>query len=337
MPRSLAHIFRTACSLLSGLFLVLAVACTPSLPPGIMSESHLEDILYDYSLALSMAEHTEVPEGLDREALRYQYVQSVFLHHGVTEAEFDSSMVWYSSEGKRLQAVFQRLNDRLDAEAKTLGVGLSESEVYASYTADGDTANVWNGARIVYLSNQQPDNVMVITLPTDSTYLPGDTYKLSFNANFIPMEGNHNVYAIFSAYYADSSVVSQNQLVSGNHHCELNVKPKPSQDSLQLDRLVVTLYYPPAVAGGTNEYFFMTYPSVLRMHKPKAVEEQAPQDEMMPLDTLSSDSVRLQPDTLGRRLSPLEERDMREQRHDIKIVKERVTRPVRPARTQRRR
>lgn len=332
------HSTRTIGSLLAGLLLLFVVACKPSLPGGILSEGDLEEVLYDYTLALSMADNAPIPEGMDREALRYQYAQKVFQKHGITEAEFDSTMVYYSSEGKRLQTVFQHVSDRLDSEAKALGVGLSESEIYASYTLDGDTANVWNGARIVYLSAHQPDNVLTITLPADSAYLPGDSYKLSFNANFLPSDGAHNAYAILSAYYADSSVVSQTQQIGGSYHCEINVKPKPSQDSLQLDRLVVTLYAPPARESADNTHFYLTFPSVLRIHHPKAPEAKETDDVPLPDDSEDKQEFQVAPeDTAVRRLTPIEERDNREERHDIKIVKERVTRPARPARVVRQR
>lgn len=321
----------------------LCISCKPKIPQGVMSEGKLEDVLYDYSLALSMAEN-ENASGADREAMRYQYVQKVFDKYGITEAYFDSSMVWYAAEGKRLAAIFQRIGDRLDAEAKTLGVDLSETELYASYTIDGDTANVWNGSRIVYLSKYMPDNVKIISILSDSTFLPGDKYKLSFNAHFLPSSGrSHQTYVLFSAYYADSSVVSQTQLVGGDYRVELNLTPKPSQDTLRLDRLVVTLYQPSYSAvsstgssvseDGGNELFYLTYPAVLRIHKEKTEEKSTTistdDGVALPVDTLSSDTLASEPSVVDeRRLSPLEERDLREERHDIEIVKERIIRPA---------
>lgn len=338
MSKSYRTLSRISGSLLLAGILLFVFGCKPTVPVGVPSEGTFEEILYDYTLALSMADNAPIPEGMDREAMRYQYAQKVFEQHNITEAEFDSAMVWYSSEGKRLQAIFQRVSDRLDSEAKSLGVGLSESEIYANYTADGDTANIWNGARIVYLSTHQPDNVLTITLPADSSCMPGDSYKLSFNANFLPSEGPHNAYAILSAYYADSSVVSQTQQIGGNYRCDINVKPKPSQDSLMLDRLVVTLYAPPAREASDHSFFYLTYPAVLRIHKPQTKKHEMKTEDELPTDTLLQDSLLKVPeDTVVRRLSPIEERDNREERHEIDIVKERITRPARPARVIRQR
>jgi len=322
------------------LVLLLAVcSCKPSIPDGVMSESRLEDFLYDYTLALSMADNVTMQEGQDHEMLRYQYTQVVLEEYGISQEYFDSTMVWYSAEGTRLAGIFQRLNERLDAEAKTMGVDMSETEIYANYTEDGDTANVWNSQRIVYLPNYQPDNLMVISIPADSTYLPGDSFKFAFNAHFLPQGNSHMIHALFSVYYADSSVVSQSQVVGGEYKTEINLLPRGRQDSLQPSRLVITLYAPPCSADIPSQLFFMTYPSVLRIHKKvEEVKSQDNSDMIAPSDSLSSDSLQhvvSEVDSV-RRLTPLEERDKREQRHDIKIVKERIQQPrrvVRPARS----
>ena len=254
---------------------------------------------------------------------------------------FDSTMVWYSSEGKRLKSIFERLNERLDAEAKSMGVGMSETELYASYTSDGDTANVWNGDRIVWLSRFQPDNVKTITLPADSTFLPGDIFKLSFDPHFLSPTGLHSVYVLFCAYYEDNTVASQVRMVSGgNYRTEIDILPNLYQNTLQPQRLAITLYTPPLTAGSRDDLFYLTHPVLLRIHTRKPDEKPAETDaEALPVDSISSDS--LSTDTLRlpsepvRRLTPQEERDQREERHDIEIVKERIVRPARPARVRR--
>ncbi len=329
------------CSLIAIFMLAMWSSCKPSTPQGVMSEGRLEDVLYDYMLALSMAENVPTEQGEDREALRFQYTQKVFQKYNISEEYFDSTMVWYASEGKRLKSIFERLNERLDAEAKSMGVGMSETELYASYTSDGDTANVWNGDRIVWLSRFQPGNVKTITLPADSTFLPGDIFKLSFDPHFLSPTGLHSVYVLFCAYYEDITVASQVRMVSGgNYRTEIDILPNLYQNTLQPQRLVITLYTPPLTAGSRDDLFYLTHPVLLRIHTRKPDEKPAETDaEALPVDSISSDS--LTTDTLSlpiepvRRLTPQEERDQREERHDIEIVKERIVRPARPARVRR--
>lgn len=325
-------ILKPAEAILFTLVVFLLGACKPFTPAGVMSEGKLEEVLYDYSLAISMADNSSSTGMDEREALRYQYIQKVFEKHDITEDYFDSTMVWYASEGKRLHAIYQRLNDRLDAEAKTLGVDLSDTEIYANYNnIDGDTTNVWNGSRIVYVSNYQPDNVKTITLASDSTYQMGDSFKLSYVANFLPSAGLHSAYILFSAYYEDNSVISQVHQVGGNYKNEINLIPTSRQDSLIITRLVVTLYAQPTSSQYEPSLFYMYYPSILRIHKAKPLPGTSLDKEdtdTAVLDTLNVDTLDVVRDTLERRLTPLEERDKREKRHDIEIVKERIQKPT---------
>lgn len=322
------------------LAVVLMTACRPSTPSNILSQRVMEDVLYDYHLALAMADNSSQHNqaGSDAEALRYRYTQKVFAKHHITEAEFDSSMVWYSSHYTYFKEVCDKVSARMDADAKTLGIGLSETELYANYRADGDTANVWSGRKIVFLPNVQPDNIAIINFPADSTYLPGDSYKLSFNANFLPSFRGTAVYVLFSVYYKDSTQVSATQYVSGDYKVELNLRPRGEQLNAIPDHLTIQLYAPPSAQGHT--LFFMTYPSVLRMHAEKKSESPVTDAAITgsAVDSLQVDSM-VVTDTLPdqKRLSPLEERNQREERHDIHIVKERVMRPApsSPARVRR--
>ena len=54
------------------LFIALLVACTPQRPSGVLSEGKMEDILYDYHLALAMVQN----EGGD-ETQRFIYKDAV--------------------------------------------------------------------------------------------------------------------------------------------------------------------------------------------------------------------------------------------------------------------
>ena len=112
----------------------------------------MEDILYDYHLALAMSRQKG---GSDLDYNRTLYIQSVFKKYGVTEAEFDSSLVYYYSHAYRLKDIYSEVNQRLSDEANNLGVAVGDINRYSQYSTTGDTANIWN---------QQTD-VMLIPRP----------------------------------------------------------------------------------------------------------------------------------------------------------------------------
>ena len=123
------------------LLLVLVVACKPSVPSEYIQPDDMEDILYDYHVAMAMARQGSKEHDMNREL----YFQSVLRKHGITEAEFDSSLVYYYSHVYRLKDIYTQVNNRLSDEAASLGVAVGEISRYSQYSETGDTANIWKG------------------------------------------------------------------------------------------------------------------------------------------------------------------------------------------------
>ena len=67
------------------------VGCKVKRPDDVISESKMENLLYDYHLAKSMGDNLPYSENY-KKAL---YLDAVFKKYGTTEAVFDSSLVRY--------------------------------------------------------------------------------------------------------------------------------------------------------------------------------------------------------------------------------------------------
>ena len=83
--------------------------CKPSLPDDVLSQGKMEDILYDYHLALAMVQN----EGGD-ETQRFIYKDAVLRKHDVTSAEFDSSMVYYMRHTDKMYTCLLYTSDAAD-------------------------------------------------------------------------------------------------------------------------------------------------------------------------------------------------------------------------------
>ena len=83
--------------------LMLVVGCKPSIPKGIISPGDMEDILYDYHLARAMSNY--VVNNDSREFNETMYFQAMLKKHDVTEAEFDSSLVYYYSRADQFAEI----------------------------------------------------------------------------------------------------------------------------------------------------------------------------------------------------------------------------------------
>ena len=94
-------------------FCAAFASCKPSLPRDVLSKGKMTDILFDYHIALAMAQSED--GGSEKNSLAYR--EAVLKKHDVTSADFDSSMVYYMRHTELLHDVYKDLAERLDKEA----------------------------------------------------------------------------------------------------------------------------------------------------------------------------------------------------------------------------
>ena len=147
---------RVCAIVLAGL-IMLFIACKPGTPSQYIQPDEMEDILVDYYMAQAMAQQANTSQG-EREYNTAMYIEAVLKKHGVTKAEFDSSLVYYYTRADRFDAICKRVSERLDEQALTQGASEGEIGKYAQYNATGDTANVWADRTTAILLPMPPYN-----------------------------------------------------------------------------------------------------------------------------------------------------------------------------------
>ena len=140
----------------------------------------MEDILFDYHVADAMAT-LEYGENADYNARLYKL--GVLKKHGVTEADFDSSMVYYTRHADRLRSIYENLATRMTNEAMALGADANDVNRYQ--IADGDTANIWSQPRNIVMMTEAPYNVVSFHTEADSSYHKGDRFVMAYDAKFL--------------------------------------------------------------------------------------------------------------------------------------------------------
>ena len=302
------------------LMTLCVVGCKPSVPDGIIREKKMEEILYDYHMAMGLA---EAEEG-DVSENRYIRVRQVFDKHHITEAEFDSSMVYWCKRAEVLTKMMRRVSERIDKKAEILGVN-SEQQVhdaYASLGEDGDTANVWKGStfRVVLATTRQ--NVFRFIIPADSTYQRGDTFLWVFTPQMIYSGSRNDVYIQFSVQYENDSVAAVTRTIYDNRPVTMEIGNRLIQKNQRIKQVSGCVYMKPLDKGG----FAMTtlsHIALVRYHQKKVEREQRDTIVAAPVDSVSVD-------TAGRtRLSPHEVRGNEAKERTINIVQEKNTRWVR--------
>lgn len=100
-------IFALTCLLLS------FGACTIR-PRQVLSAGKMREVLYDLHRTDGIMQVKGYNYGHDEDLARYYQV--VLQKHGVTQAEFDSSIVWYTDNPKRFNKIYPPVIKRLQAE-----------------------------------------------------------------------------------------------------------------------------------------------------------------------------------------------------------------------------
>lgn len=300
----------------------LLSACRPGVPSRLIQPDRLEEILYDYHMAQAMAESNTADSLAFR---RYSYVSAVFRKHGVTEAEFDSTMIWYSAHANYLNDIYKRLHERYSAEVALLGAVTGKTDHFAGLDAQGDTANIWPEHSFRVLKPRPLQDRLSFTLAADTTFRRGDVLLWRFDPRYVfPRGGKNEAYVgLYVEYDNDSTAGITRRIYSGNR-----VEIRAGGDSLHDIRAVGGfVYYKPTNAEG-NYLLVLQDMMLVRMHRrPAPADSVAAQPAGMPADSLAvlpADSLRPVPggDTLRRRLSPDELRESRPVEHTIEVVKE---------------
>ncbi len=268
--------------LLLVLFVVaLTAGCKVSKPKGVIDEGRMEKILYEYHLAQA------VSSGGDSTGIKGRaYVLACLRKNGVTEAEFDSSMVWYCQHMEYLQKIYQRIDERYRSELASLGIATNDVNRYSALSTTGDTANVWNSSSFFELSSNGFNNRIVFEVPADTSYKTGDSFMLNFHAEFLQREGRRHGIATLAVQYDNDSVacVTRHFYGSGDNSLAL---PAVSR----VAKRVYGHIYMLSEWNALPRYLFVSRPSLVRMHKVKT-PQQKPGSEHDGSDSTKRDSLR---------------------------------------------
>lgn len=205
-------------------FLACIASCKPSVPVEYLSEKEMENVLYDFHIAEAMANDNSRQDG---DAAMITYREAVFKKHGITAAEFDSSMVYYMRHTKLLHDIYVKLGDRLTAEAQAMGADVSDLNSLGDI-ASSDTVNIWKGPSAMVLSTYRPYNYYSFEVPVDTSFHKGDKLMLNFEAQFLFQEGMRDGVAMLAVTFKNDSVAYSNSSMSSSQSYSIQVEDRDS-------------------------------------------------------------------------------------------------------------
>lgn len=156
-------------------------ACQVKRPDMVISDAKMENVLYDFHIAKAMGEEVPYSESYKR----VLYIESVYRKHGITQADFDTSMVWYARHPDALTKVYEKVNQRLKAERDGINHLIALRDNKPKESSPGDSIDVWRGRHICYLTGTPMDNKLTFTLPSDTNFKDRDTLRWTVRFRFL--------------------------------------------------------------------------------------------------------------------------------------------------------
>ena len=245
--------------------LALLSSCGKEIPDEIIQPSKMEKVLYDYHLTMGMSDNSKNTE---KEA-RKKYI---FQKHGITAADFDSSMVWYTRESQELMSIYENLNKRFKREYEHVERLLeSREEANTRSFASGDTVDVWMKENILWFTKSPLNNRLTFEIKADSTFHPRDAFN--WNMNYYFMAEGEAIMGL-NVIYENDSVIGMTKSITESGPQSIYLHTDSAYNIKSLNGFV---YVPQNQAKQPN----------ILLHKINLTRYHMPE----PTDSLSTDSV----------------------------------------------
>lgn len=196
---------RTVCLTIFTWVLLALSSCKPGPPKGVLSESKMEDVLYDYHLAQGMAAQ-QTPDSTDYYTRFYE--QAVFRKHGVDARTFDFSMQWYTRHTEKLDKIYERLASRNCYDTED-----AQRQPGTAFNVNAkDTIDVWTGKRQVII-NSKENNCFTFAV-ADTAIHAGDILQWNFSVDWHYHDGTRRAEALLLVEYEGDSIMQFCQSVT---------------------------------------------------------------------------------------------------------------------------
>jgi len=243
------------------LLLLMVIGCKPTVPSEYIQPEDMEDLLYDYHMATALAKN-EYSDKMDMK--RNAYFQMVLEKHHVSEAEFDSSLVYYYSHLDRLKEIYGRVSGRIAEEAEKVGASVGDISHYSQYSANGDTANIWTGPTDLLLVPSPLKNRFDFSVKTDTTFRRGDSFMFQFMTEYICQSGSPTAFICICARYANDSIQQfSSRAMSSTGISQLRI---PGNRDLDLQELKGFIYLGNDKFDDPRQLMFVSQIQLIRFH-----------------------------------------------------------------------
>lgn len=190
-------------------------------PKGVVSEKKMRYILVDMHLAEAMI-NTNPQDYRTNEAKKELY-QTVFEKYNLTEAQYDSSLIWY---GKNLDLYMRIYNLALaDVKKQVEAMGDVKPEAVSS---NQDSVDIWMYRKYYEFSPHALSNTILFDFKPAQEYASGSAFILGFQVWGLTPQMKTPIELHFRAAQSDTTIMVKKTIHTNGYH-ELLLETLPTK------------------------------------------------------------------------------------------------------------
>lgn len=185
--------------LVTGLLIVGLAGCTR--PSNVMSNSQMESFLEDMYLMEGSLDQDK-PGLASADSMDYPYYSVLLQKHGITQDQFDSSMVWYVKNPTQFNRVYVNVVRELERRKKVESAAIKLQDSL-------DNINKWRTYHIWKLAREfdiASDSLLPVRFSVkDTNFRSMDKYRLKFRMRINSSDSLMQIRSAMFLFYDDGS------------------------------------------------------------------------------------------------------------------------------------
>ena len=201
------------------LMLICVVASCSRVPKNIISEKKMRTVLYDMQIAEAFVE-TKNEDFATSDARQVVY-DAVFSKHNITQAEYDSSLIWYGKNMDLYMNIYKLVLRDLNKNIELLGD--IKPDPLSGDASTKDSIDIWIYSRSYSFKPERVFNTLSFDISPNVPYSQGSSYVLGVSVWGVSPHMKHKPKIHLSAVHADT-IISVNKELSGDGYYETVIK-----------------------------------------------------------------------------------------------------------------
>ena len=218
----------------------LLAACS-NVPDGILSEKKMQGVLTDMLLAEAMVNVDYNTYKSD--TMKLALYESVFRKHDITQAVYDSSLVWYGRNLDIYMEVYNRVLADLNKRINNLG----DVQADAAPVSNRDSVDIWPRRSYLVLSPTSVFNGVTFDIRPETNYSSGSSFVLGMRVWGLNNKMAYKPEVRLSADQGDTTLTVNSKITKDGYH-ETILKTIPTKKVkrvfgyIRMDNMDTTYY-----------------------------------------------------------------------------------------------